>query len=215
MYNNLSNYYYRLISQENINCIKRSVRNIYRRWKLEVSSKVTKCVLRDHRFVICESCNEFQQRLLVPDTQYPKSGRIGTREEVWVCAPCVHCGLPCANFSKFIRHAVNAKSGPNSTICNDSRSKNVNVNSSWESLQWTTWVLRPTSVGKGQYQGMTRRHSLRFFSANLRNVNMTIDFFASASSSLSNDLNNHFFQTHSWHTPRILYVQKSSSLWHL
>lgn len=43
------------------------------------------------------------------------------REEVWVCAPCVHCGLPCANFSKFIRHAVNAKSGPNSTICIDSR----------------------------------------------------------------------------------------------
>lgn len=49
-----------------------------------------------------------------------------TREEVWVCAPCVHCGLPCANFSKFIRHAVNAKSGPNSTICIDSRTPSVN-----------------------------------------------------------------------------------------
>lgn len=38
----------------------------------------------------------------------------GKKTNAWVCAPCVHCGLPCANFSKFIRHAVNAKSGPNS-----------------------------------------------------------------------------------------------------
>lgn len=55
------------------------------------------------------------QRFALGVNRYRKEGS-QKEEEVWVCAPCVHCGLPCANFSKFIRHAVNAKSGPNSTI---------------------------------------------------------------------------------------------------
>lgn len=92
---------------------------------------VTKCAPQDYRQTICGASSRFQWGSPRTSEAF-EEGRLRGRGwrmwegKPWVCAPCVHCGLPCANFSKFIRHAVNAKSGPNSTIpCN--LSENVYV----------------------------------------------------------------------------------------
>lgn len=143
-----------------------------RRLNLEISSKVTKCALRDYRIVISEDVTSFSKVCWYRTIPKGRQDR-HKRGSVSLCSLRSLRASMCQLFKIHkARGECQERTKFNDLHRTRDRTSNIGVNSSRMSQEWR--VSRPISIRKGQYQRITRRHSLRFyFFVTLRNVNVT------------------------------------------